>query len=1023
MSLRRIITLCVLALLSIGGVKAQVTSSPARAVLPWNQYVPSRIPDGYQSIIGQSGTTLVSGSNNGYYYSVYNISLPFPFYFIGQTYNQGYTLRVAPSGWMSFNGSSYTYSTYPYYLDYNTSTFYPYYNKLLMVYWADLQCAGVSGGGIYYRVDGSAPNRVLTVEWRVQGMYYPSGNPGNFQAKLYESNGNIEFHYGPNSIDRTKPSINPMYTFGYGAMVGIKNYGHQFNSQPPSGNDAEKFLIMCDPAELPDTVAITALPTIPYAGVYRCYPVYYAYYYSYVSPYAYYRPAPYFHYKFPTQDDQRISYRMSPVLNDVAADSVWFTPTRPASAYGVDASVTINARFRNMGGNSRQNIPVRADVYRNGGTLVASVTGTAFSNSTAQFGTSNVTFSTAISTPITSQTGEYTVKLYPEYSADQDHSNDTLNGRFFISKSNDLTPYAILQPFKNEAPLFTKYPVGVPVVIEVRYLNLGTRPQFNATVGYQVLDDSGSVLSSGTSTVPGTWESIGFRDIQFTWTPSTPGHYYVRAFTVLANDENRLNDTLPSTSAGKGSPFDVLYEVEVQAGSANLYPHFPQQGGSFPDGKPIPVRATFLNSGVSDATNVPATVIIRDAQGRVVYSRNVTITNIVGAGGQTVQDFPSFIPNGSGNYCVTAYANYPGEPIRGNDTAAWCFTVKPRLSGVIRVGYGERFKTIQEARDSLFTYGVSGPVAFELTDDSYIVEKSEPTIPALDFRGRIVGVSPTNTVTWRPATGKTDVVVNLRTASGIGIWYGQLDTSNPSGYVTWDGGANKALRFVFENIGTKDVAMPIYFGQGSSNYAVRNVKIQPVNAAAGKQQTTTISLPTFNQTFNRFSYVSDLSLLTSAGIMLRNSAPIDPITGTNSARIDTLSIQNNVFENNEISGFGYGIASVGSGPLFVVGQSKYVDYSNTNNTYRNNLITNVGRGGIVVAYEKGSEISGNTIRTVNNTSTVRGNAVGIWATAGGNSSNNRGYSTDLRVERNRVSDLTAASRIGEAVPLAAVNLH
>ena len=74
-----------------------------------------------------------------------------------------------------------------------------------MVYWGDFQSSGVYSpdGGVYYRVDGTAPNRRMTFEWRVQGISYPYGNPGNFQAVLYETPaGKTEYHYGPNSITR-----------------------------------------------------------------------------------------------------------------------------------------------------------------------------------------------------------------------------------------------------------------------------------------------------------------------------------------------------------------------------------------------------------------------------------------------------------------------------------------------------------------------------------------------------------------------------------------------------------------------------------------------------------------------------------------------------------------------------------------------------------------------------------------------------------------------------------------------------
>ena len=85
---------------------------------PWNLYVPSRIPNDFNSIIGTG--TLISGSNNaGDYGYEYHFSLPFDFFFIGQTYSAGHSLAVGSNGYLSFNGSSYNggpiYAYYGYY--------------------------------------------------------------------------------------------------------------------------------------------------------------------------------------------------------------------------------------------------------------------------------------------------------------------------------------------------------------------------------------------------------------------------------------------------------------------------------------------------------------------------------------------------------------------------------------------------------------------------------------------------------------------------------------------------------------------------------------------------------------------------------------------------------------------------------------------------------------------------------------------------------------------------------------------
>src|SRR5690606_25435871 len=115
---------------------------------------------------------------------------------------------------------------------------------------------------------------------------------------------------------------------------------------------------------------------------------------------------------------------------------------------------------------------------------------------------------------------------------------------------------------------------------------------------------------------------------------------------------------------------------------------------------------------------------------------------------------------------------------------------------------------------------------------------------------------------------------------------------------------------------------------------------------------------------NQFRWVADLDQKISAGIMLRNTMP-DVVNG-GQIRPDTLANEGNLFEGNRIHGFGYGIASVGAGPLFRAQSSRFETMANLSNTYRENEIWDVSRAGIAVAYERGSDIVGNRIWDVEN---------------------------------------------------------
>jgi hypothetical protein len=66
-------------------------------------------------------------------------------------------------------------------------------NDAIYPFWDDLR-TDRAGGGVFTSTNGSAPNRVFNIEWRA--VYFTDDMPANFQARLYEANGRIEFVYG-----------------------------------------------------------------------------------------------------------------------------------------------------------------------------------------------------------------------------------------------------------------------------------------------------------------------------------------------------------------------------------------------------------------------------------------------------------------------------------------------------------------------------------------------------------------------------------------------------------------------------------------------------------------------------------------------------------------------------------------------------------------------------------------------------------------------------------------------------------
>jgi hypothetical protein len=128
-------------------------------------------------------TTAVNSNVDDTPSSVQNIGFTFKFE------NADYTqFSVSPDGWIRLGGTAATNQfTNSVISTVNIPKIYPY--------WDDL--ATGSTGNVVYEVIGTAPNRILIVQWFVTIPRNLSG-PANstFQAWLYESNGLIEFRYG-----------------------------------------------------------------------------------------------------------------------------------------------------------------------------------------------------------------------------------------------------------------------------------------------------------------------------------------------------------------------------------------------------------------------------------------------------------------------------------------------------------------------------------------------------------------------------------------------------------------------------------------------------------------------------------------------------------------------------------------------------------------------------------------------------------------------------------------------------------
>lgn len=146
-----------------------------------------------------------AGTNTGIAGDDTSVEIPigFDFLFYGVSHN---TVRVSSNGYLTFgtNGFEYTNAPIP-------SS--PQPNDYIAPFWDDLN-PGV-GGSVYYLLEGTAPNRRLTIEWH-DVPHYSSTGTVTFEVTLYEGSNDIVYQYQDVNFG------SPSYNHGASATVGIE---------------------------------------------------------------------------------------------------------------------------------------------------------------------------------------------------------------------------------------------------------------------------------------------------------------------------------------------------------------------------------------------------------------------------------------------------------------------------------------------------------------------------------------------------------------------------------------------------------------------------------------------------------------------------------------------------------------------------------------------------------------------------------------------------------------------------------
>jgi hypothetical protein len=195
----------------------------------------------YNSIIGAGGSTFTWSTTastpavNAAWITDENyslpITLPFPFTYQGVATTK---FKAHVNGFITLSDIAYTSQ-----LASNTiNTTSVGQDKMIAPLLADLVTPGnpntnaslsAANAPIQYMISGSAPNRVLTVEWAGMERYtIPSPNL-NFQVKLYEGSNNIEFAYGQMEGYNGSTAVSWTYYAGMSGLAPATDFFTQQN--------------------------------------------------------------------------------------------------------------------------------------------------------------------------------------------------------------------------------------------------------------------------------------------------------------------------------------------------------------------------------------------------------------------------------------------------------------------------------------------------------------------------------------------------------------------------------------------------------------------------------------------------------------------------------------------------------------------------------------------------------------------------------------------------------------------------
>jgi hypothetical protein len=154
-----------------------------------------------------SGGTTVSGLSQ--YGQGISITIPFNFEYAGSTVN---AVSVYMHGYVDFQNGGYSYS-----YNYGIPHPYTFMNNFIGPWWDEQNMT--TGSAVKYKTDGTAPNRVFSIEWlNMCNSYTCSTQRFTYRMELHEKASRIRFVYGTGTAS-SSASVGMMWGTSKGIAV------------------------------------------------------------------------------------------------------------------------------------------------------------------------------------------------------------------------------------------------------------------------------------------------------------------------------------------------------------------------------------------------------------------------------------------------------------------------------------------------------------------------------------------------------------------------------------------------------------------------------------------------------------------------------------------------------------------------------------------------------------------------------------------------------------------------------------